>query len=102
MVERTLVKSPPELWELLDDEELMLRWLAELTPAAGSALTVTARDPERRLAWKDGGGEAAIDVVLKKRGWGTQVTVTGDCHPDAAERMLDELGSAQRRPFSRT
>jgi ABC-type transporter Mla maintaining outer membrane lipid asymmetry ATPase subunit MlaF len=29
-VERTLVKSPPELWELLDDRELMRRWAAEL------------------------------------------------------------------------
>lgn len=85
-VERTLVKSPPELWQVLDGAE---------------RVEVTAREPERRLAWRDA-RDGSVEVTLEKKGWGTQVTVRSERgDPAAIERMLDELGAAHRRPFSR-
>ena len=41
--ERTLIQSPPELWELVDDDELMRRWSAELLGAQGAEIEVTRR-----------------------------------------------------------
>jgi hypothetical protein len=85
-VERTLVKSPPELWQVLDGAE---------------RTGITAREPERRLAWRDE-RDGSVEVTLEKKGWGTHVTVRSE-HGDAAaiERLLDDLGTAHRRPFSR-
>jgi uncharacterized protein YndB with AHSA1/START domain len=107
-VERTLVKSPPELWELVDDRALMVRWVGELTGGSESEpVEVSAREPGRRLCWRTGAGAVSIELELAERGWGTWVLIraegTGD-EPEAGavlERLLDELGSPSRRPFSR-
>jgi len=102
-IERTLVKSPPELWELVDDPELMRRWSAELFGAAD--VDVVERDPESRLAWESN-GSARLVLELAEKGWGTNVEIrvegsNGD--PTAAlEDLLDELASPQKRPFTRT
>jgi uncharacterized protein YndB with AHSA1/START domain len=109
-VERTLVKSPPELWELLDDRELMRRWTAELERSADPpAVEVTARTPGERLAWRSTGrgAEAEVELVLAEKGWGTNVSIRaeGEDGERAVEavldRLLDELSSPQRRPFTR-
>jgi hypothetical protein len=110
---RTLVKSPPELWELADDLARMEAWMAGLVGSLQPvAVEVTDRDPERVLAWRaDGisGARARIAIELAEGGgFGTAVEITAQhSRPDpreaiaALERLLDELGSAERRPFTR-
>ncbi len=109
-VERTLVKSPPELWKLVDDEELMARWASELAPNAEEmAIQISARQAGRRLEWCGTAPDVAIAVELEiaEKGWGTWVSIRTDGTGERAdadsvlERLLDELGSANRRPFSR-
>jgi hypothetical protein len=112
-VSRTLVKSPPELWEELQGERLA---------AALGGGTVRPTEPERELEWEAGGARGT--ATLEESGWGTKVTITAEVeeqvaelglwarlrgdrppeprHPDlerALEALLDELGSAHRKPF---
>jgi|SRR5829696_3359299 hypothetical protein len=110
--QRTLVKSPPELWELADDVPRMEAWMAGLvgTPDPIPVL-VTDRDPERILVWCTAGSEsraARIALELAEKGFGTSVSITAE-HPGQdpggaealLEQLLDELGSPERRPFTR-
>jgi hypothetical protein len=114
---RTLVKSAPELWELADDLARMEAWMGGLVGSAEPIpVAVTARDPERILAWRarNGDGEAAgaharIAIALAEKGFGTAVSVTAQhTAPDpvnalqALEELLDELASPERRPFIRS
>lgn len=106
-IERTLVKSAPELWELLDDPELMRRWSAALAGAADpGGIAVTRRDEGRRLAWRTTAPAVALDLWLKGKGFGTAVTIMAATERELTgamlETLLDELGSPQRRPFART
>ena len=108
---RTLVKSPPELWELADDVPRMEAWMAGLvgTPHPIS-VQVTDREPERVLAWSASGGRngGRIALELAEKGFGTSVSITAEhSRPDPGgadavlEQLLDELGSPERRPFER-
>jgi hypothetical protein len=106
--DRTLVKSPPELWELADDPELQGRWCAALS-GAGEALPVrvTARESEARIAWRSAAPDhrAAVELTFAEKGFGTKVAISAAGEPEPAgdilEALLDELGSPQRRPFAR-
>jgi hypothetical protein len=106
---RTLVKSPPELWELADDLARLEAWMAGvLGNAQPVAVEVTDRDPERILAWRaaDAAGEwARIALELAEGGFGTAVRITAQHSradiDGALEDVLDELAAAERRPFSR-
>lgn len=109
---RTLVKSAPELWELADDLARMEAWMAGLIGSQGPVdVEITDRDPERVLAWRANGASCAharIAIELAERGFGTAVKITAqhtgsDPHGAnaALEQLLDELGSPERRPFSR-
>jgi hypothetical protein len=110
---RRLVKSPPELWELADDPERMEAWMAGLVGSPGPiAVEITNRDPERVLAWRANGiGEAQARIAIELAdagGFGTAVEITAQhSRPDpvaaiaALEGLLDELGAAERRPYSR-
>jgi uncharacterized protein YndB with AHSA1/START domain len=105
--ERTLVKSPPELWEHVDDPGLMRRWTAELLGSGDPpSVEVRARNPGELLAWRPAGRPdgAAIELVLAEKGWGTNVSIRADGDGEATravlERLLDELSSPQRRPFA--
>jgi uncharacterized protein YndB with AHSA1/START domain len=109
-VERTLVKSRPELWELVDDPELMARWVAELRGTGAPAeVEVASREPGQRLTWHSAGqgAELSVELEIAEKGWGTSVSVRAEGtggEPDAdsvLQRLLDELGSPSRRPFSR-
>jgi uncharacterized protein YndB with AHSA1/START domain len=110
-IKRTLVKSPPELWELIDDDALIARWTDELTTDASTLeVEVCSREAGRRLYWR-GKADAvsiAIELEIAERGWGTCVSIRTAGPGERAdaesvvERLLDELGSASRRPFSRT
>jgi len=111
---RTVVKSSPELWALADDPARMQAWMADLIGAAEPvAVEVIDRDPGRALAWRCSRGGAAegddprLVLELAESGFGTSVSITAldtDPDPTAAlaglERLLDELGSPERRPFS--
>jgi hypothetical protein len=112
-VSRTLVKSPPELW-------------AELGPdcleKALGAVSVEETEPEREMSFAGDGVRGT--AVLEPAGWGTKVTLTAETEeqvakagfwgrlrtPEAPPRadleerlseVLDSLGSAHKRPFSR-
>jgi hypothetical protein len=113
-VSRTLVKSPPELW-------------AELGPdcleKALGAVSVEETEPEREMSFTGDGIHGT--AVLEPAGWGTKVTLTAeteeqvakagfwgrmrpveaeDRHAQLEEKLsevLDNLGSAHKRPFSR-
>lgn len=104
---RTLVKSAPELWGLADDLERMELWMAGVLGSADRVpIKVTRRDPERALAWsRDAGGDyCAIALELAESGFGTAVRIIAH-HPgghpasETLERLLDELGSPERKPF---
>lgn len=104
---RTLVKSAPELWELADDLDRMEAWMAGLIGSEEPVgVEVTDREPERVLAWRmSAGGDARIALELAESGFGTAVAITAHgAHADAPaimERVLDDLASPERRPFSR-
>jgi hypothetical protein len=118
-VSRTLVKSPPELWEELQGDRL--------SEAIG-ATSVDASEDDRKLTWRSNGAHGT--AVIEPSGWGTKVTLTaeveeqeqevadagfwGRFRPPSAparpandgldrklEALLDELGAAHRQPFQR-
>jgi hypothetical protein len=104
---RTLVKSPPELWEIVDDRELMGRLSVELF--GSHAIEVVERQAGKRLTWRVAGlPEARVELGLAEKGWGTRVAIRVGEHAGRGEeaggavleRLLDQLGSAQRRPFA--
>jgi hypothetical protein len=106
--DRTLVKSPPELWELADDPELQGRWCAQILGAGAPVpVTVTLRETGERIAWRSSGPDpaTAVELSFEEKGFGTKVAIsvaaTRDPSGDILESLLDELGSPQRRPFAR-
>jgi hypothetical protein len=124
-VSRTLVKSPPELWEELREGRLKeVVGADELTPS----------EDERLLAWEAEGSKGS--ATLEPSGWGTKVILHVEIEEEMAklepqvarlglwarlrgiapsaqppprprreeieralEQLLDELGSAHRKPF---
>ena len=72
------------------------------------AIEVTERVPEHTLGWRSScaQGGAEIKVALAESGFGTSVEISarqGGGSPAAGvalEKLLDELGSPDRRPFS--
>jgi hypothetical protein len=130
-VSRTLVKSPPELWEELQGERLKETVGAE---------EVKASEDERLLVWVGDGAKGT--ATLEPSGWGTKVILraeveetVAELEPEVAalglwarlrgvkpppspppwqpepetlgaeqleqafEQLLDDLGSAHRKPF---
>jgi hypothetical protein len=103
---RTLVKSPPELWQLIDQPERMQGLMCALIGRA-TDVTVNERKPESVLRWEasEDGADAWIEVELAEKGWGTNVKLkaeNGD-EPTKLEGWLDavleELATPQKRPF---
>ncbi len=68
-VQRTLVKSPPELWAELSDPAALARHLGEL-----GEIRITRVEPEKTVEWE--AADATGSVRLKPSGWGTKVTLT--------------------------
>jgi hypothetical protein len=101
---RTLVKSPPELWDLLDHHGRMQGLMCALLGHA-TEVTVDEREPESVLRWQAAGEDAWIEVELAEKGWGTHVEVSAErpSEPTQLEgwldAVLDELATPQRRPF---
>jgi hypothetical protein len=68
-VQRTLVKSPPELWAEISDPESLARHLGEF-----GEIRITHVKPEQRVEWE--ADDASGTVVIKPSGWGTKVKLT--------------------------
>jgi hypothetical protein len=66
---RTLVKSPPELWEVCSDAASLGRHLQPF-----GEIKITRLEPETTVAWE--GERASGTVRLEASGWGTKVTLT--------------------------
>jgi hypothetical protein len=69
--QRTLVKSPPELWAEISDLEALARHLGEF-----GEIRITRLEPETTVAWE--GDRASGTVQLEPSGWGTKVTLTAE------------------------
>jgi hypothetical protein len=67
--QRTLVKSPPELWAEISDVGALARHLG-----AFGEIRITRLEPETTVAWE--GDRARGTVELEPSGWGTKVTLT--------------------------
>jgi hypothetical protein len=68
-VQRTLVKSPPELWAELSDPAALARHLGEL-----GEIRIIRTEPESTVEWA---AENTTGVVaIKPSGWGTKVTLS--------------------------
>lgn len=68
---RTLVKSPPELWAEVADDEALARHLG-----AFGSIRITRTEPGRTVAWE--GDRARGTVLLEPAGWGTKVTLEAE------------------------
>jgi hypothetical protein len=102
-VQRTLVKSPPELWTELSDPAALARHLGEF-----GEIRITRSEPEQIVEWE--GDRARGRVLLKPSGWGTKVTltVTGelasedppepDLNGEAPEALAPEAPAADAHP----
>lgn len=69
--QRTLVKSPPELWAEVSDADALTRHLGAL-----GEIRITRVEPETIVAWE--GESVRGTVALKPSGWGTKVTLTAE------------------------
>jgi hypothetical protein len=100
---RTLVKSPPEVWEQLDHPGRMQGLMSALVGHAAD-VEVYEREEESKLAWR-ASDDAWIEVELAEKGWGTNVSVTAEnsSAPTKLEgwldAVIDELATPTKRPF---
>ena len=117
---RTLVKSVPELWADVSDPDCLARHLG-----AFEGVRITRIQPDSRVEWE--GEHGSGHVELRSSGFGTRVTLVAQrpAPPGASwwsrlrrrvpppeplgddtvlvvlTDMLDALGRAHHRPFSR-
>jgi hypothetical protein len=92
--QRTLVKSPPELWAQLSDPVSLSRHLGEF-----GEIRITRVVPEQTVAWE--GERASGTVELSSSGWGTKVTLVAQLTDDA-DRASDPEPAAAEAPPSET
>jgi hypothetical protein len=94
---RTLVKSPPELWEELSEVERLAKHLG-----AFGEITITKLEPEHTVAWE--GERASGTVSIEPSGWGTKVTLRAELpeseEPEAVEPDPPEPEPAAAEPES--
>jgi hypothetical protein len=103
---RTLVKSPPELWELLDQPERMQGLMSSLVGKAAD-IKVYGREDGAYLGWEatEGETQAWIEVELAEKGWGTNVKLTAENGGQGTrlegwlDAVMDELSMPSKRPF---
>jgi hypothetical protein len=91
---RTLVKSPPELWEELSEVERLARHLG-----AFGEITITKLEPEQTVAWE--GEHASGTVSIEPSGWGTKVVLTAElgANGDQADPPVVETPPAEALAF---
>jgi hypothetical protein len=81
--QRTLVKSPPELWEELSEVERLAKHLD-----AFGDIKITKLDPEHTVAWE--GEHASGTVSIEPSGWGTKVLLTAALPGEPPEEAASE------------
>jgi hypothetical protein len=90
--QRTLVKSPPELWSELSELE---RLADHLEPFG--AIRITKLEPEHTVAWE---GEVASGTVsIEPSGWGTTVTLRAQVQASEPPAVHDEPAAPPRQGF---
>jgi hypothetical protein len=82
--QRTLVKSPPELWTELSDATVLARHLGDLGDLG--ELRITRIEPDTLVEGEAEGARGTVEI--KASGWGTRVTL----------RVSRELPSEDRSP----
>jgi hypothetical protein len=101
---RTLVKSPPEVWEQLDHPGRMEGLMCALV-GHSTEVRVYERIDQTKLAWRADGDEARIEVELAEKGWGTNVSISAESGQEPTrlegwlDALLEELATPQKRPF---
>jgi hypothetical protein len=75
--QRTLVKSPPELWAEISDAGTLARHLGEF-----GDIRITRLEAETTVVWE--GDRACGTVELEASGWGTKVTITASAVAEEA------------------
>jgi hypothetical protein len=76
---RTLVKSPPEIWEQCSDPESLSRHLN----GSFGEIRITRLEPESTVAWE--GKHASGTVTIEPSAWGTRVTLTAETESEEVE-----------------
>jgi hypothetical protein len=84
-VQRTLVKSPPELWAEISDPEALARHLSDL-----GEIKITRTEPEKLVEWDAGTTTGTVEI--KPSGWGTKVTLSVSRETPAPESPPDATG----------
>ena len=93
-VQRTLVKSPPELWTELSDPASLARHLGEF-----GEIRITRVEPETTVEWE--ADSATGSVSIKPSGWGTRVIlkatreISDASSPTAPEAPAESNGPAK-------
>lgn len=88
-VQRTLVKSPPELWAELSDPAALARHLGAL-----GEIRITRTEAERTVEWE--GENVTGSVSIQPSGWGTKVTLKVSREvPDVVPPPADETEPEQ-------
>lgn len=83
-VQRTLVKSPPELWAELSDPAALARHLGDL-----GEVRITRVEPEKTVEWE--AADTTGKVLLKPSGWGTKVTLSVTREISAPEPTVEAV-----------
>jgi len=93
-VQRTLVKSPPELWAELSDQAALAKHLSDLEGIG--EIRITKIEPETLVEWE---AEAATgSVAIKASGWGTKVTLRVSRELPEAEAEVAAMAEPEAKP----
>jgi hypothetical protein len=88
---RTLVKSPPELWEELSEVERLAKHLG-----AFGEIKITKLEPEHTVAWE--GEHASGTVSIEPSGWGTKVTLHAELPDERRPRPEPVAAEPEAEP----
>src|SRR5438309_750297 len=88
--QRTLVKSPPELWAEVSDAAALARHLGEF-----GEISITRLEPETTVVWE--GDRVSGTVRLEPAGWGTKVTLTAQVEEAPPPAASPPAARAPRR-----
>jgi hypothetical protein len=93
--QRTLVKSPPELWAEVSDAGTLARHLGEF-----GDIRITRLEAETTVVWE--GDRARGTVELEASGWGTKVTITASATPVVEEAVEEPEVVVAEEPAAET
>jgi hypothetical protein len=93
-VQRTLVKSPPELWAELSDADALARHLGVL-----GNIRITRSEPEKLVEWEADGASGRVQI--KPSGWGTKVTLSVTRDVEASPPMEAGAGPDPAPPAAK-